>query len=254
MLGAKQGQEFDYLSKEGSKAFNSYNDAKDKLELRSDQLDDKEQAYNLAQNEYMRNRTDANLSRVRTSKDKLESANQALEIANTNIVNKGQELKLNVALEKLKLDSSNFNASQTHVLQKLALEKPDAFSTMLDAVNSIPNLTKIQRAEKLVELTKKATSASEGYTLQAVNIKAVEDMFKDRSTPLGKMYNAISEGNKKELEKQGYTGKTGLTAANAYKDAYKKEQIATYGPRGAAQPQAGTTGSNIVSFDDLAGG
>jgi hypothetical protein len=235
MLGAKQGQEFDYMSKEGGKAFDAYNTAKDKLELRSEQLDDKEQGYNLAQNEYMRNRTDANLSRVRASKDKLNDAKQSLEVANTNIKNKGQELQLNVALKKLELDSSNFNYAQTRELQRLALEKPDAFSTMLDAVNSVPNLTKMQRAEELVELTKKATSASEGYTLRAVNIKAVEDMFKDRSTPLGKMYNAISENNKKVLEQQGYKGKTGLAAANAYKDAYKKEQIATYGPKGAAR-------------------
>ena len=220
--------------------------AKDRLEARRDQLEDKEQSYLLAQNQYMQNRTDANLSRARTAKDKYENAQQSLEVANNSIVNKGKEIALNVELEKIKLNASNFNAAQTRELQRLQLEKPDAFSVMLEAVNSMPNLTKVQRAEKLVEMTKKAASGSEGYTLQASIGKGVDDMFKDRSTPLGKLYNAIANNNKDQLKELGYTGKTGLAAANAYKDQYRQQQLDLYGPRGA-RPAAG----NVVDFNSL---
>jgi hypothetical protein len=216
--------------------------AKDKLETRRDQLEDKEQAYTLAQNQYMQNRTDANLSRVRSSKDKYETAQQSLEVANNNIQNESKKLALNVELEKIKLNSSNFNAAQSRELQRLQLEKPDAFSVMLEAVNSDPALkTKMQRAERLVEMTKKAASGSEGYTLQASIGKGVDDMFKDRSTPLGKLYSAIANNNKDQLKELGYTGKTGLNAANAYKDTYRQQQLNLYGPRGARPAAGGLT-------------
>ena len=221
--------------------------AKDKLETRRDQLEDKEQAYTLAQNQYMQNRTDANLSRVRSSKDKYETAQQSLEVANNNIQNEGKKLALNVELEKIKLNSSNFNAAQSRELQRLQLEKPDAFSVMLEAVNSDPTLkTKMQRAERLVEMTKKAASGSEGYTLQASIGKGVDDMFKDRSTPLGKLYSAIANNNKDQLKELGYTGKTGLAAANAYKDTYRQQQLDLYGPRGS---KAGA--GSVVDFNSL---
>lgn len=221
--------------------------AKDKLETRRDQLEDKEQAYTLAQNQYMQNRTDANLSRARSSKENYEKAQQGLEVANNNIVNEGKKLALNVELEKIKLNSSNFNAAQSRELQRLQLEKPDAFSVMLEAVNSDPALkTKMQRAERLVEMTKKAASGSEGYTLQASIGKGVDDMFKDRSTPLGKLYSAIANNNKDQLKELGYTGKTGLAAANAYKDTYRQQQLDLYGPRGS---KAGA--GSVVDFNSL---
>jgi len=222
--------------------------AKDKLDTRRDQLDDKEQSYILAQNQYMQNRTDANLSRVRSSKDKYETAQQNLQVANTNIENEGKKLALNVELEKIKLDSSNFNAAQSRELQRLQLEKPDAFSVMLEAVNSDSTLkTKMQRAEKLIEMSKRHASGSEGYTLQASIGRGVDDMFKDRSTPLGKLYNAIANNNKDQLKELGYTGKTGLAAANAYKDTYRQHQLDLYGPRGSKAAAAG----NIVDFNSL---
>lgn len=220
--------------------------SKDRLEARRDQLEDKEQSYLLAQNQYMQNRTDANLSRVRSSKENYEKAQQGLEVANNSIVNKGKELALNVELEKIKLNASNFNAAQTRELQRLQLEKPDAFSVMLEAVNSMPGLTKVQRAEKLVDMTKKAASGSEGFTLQASIGKGVDDMFKDRSTPLGKLYNAIANNNKKQLEELGYTGKTGLAAANAYKDMYRQQQLDLYGPKGSK-----AAAGNVVDFNSL---
>jgi hypothetical protein len=226
MLGAKKGQEFDYISKEGGKAFDAYNTAKDKLELRSEQLDDKEQGYNLAQNEYMRNRTDANLSRVRASKDKLNDAKQSLEVANTNIKNKGQELQLNVALKKLELDASNFNSAQTRELQKLALEKPDAFSVIFDAVNSDPTLkTKIQKAEKVVEMLRDTKASSykaltESPVMRHDANKSMEDYF------------AMGAG-KKELDA---ARKESPAAAQKLKTKVFNEYLARLtGPAGQAQ-------------------
>lgn len=209
--------------------------AKDKLDTRRDQLDDKEQSYILAQNQYMQNRTDANLSRVRSSKDKYETAQQNLQVANTNIQNEGKKLALNVELEKLKLDASNFNAAQTRELQRLQLEKPDAFSVILDTVNSDPTLkTKMQKVEKLVSLMSSAKSAgtgSKGYTY----MKELESQF-----ATGGNKNLIAEYDRIKKAK-------GLPAAEQFKSEYINRRMA--GQAGVAAPGADT--GNIVDFNSL---
>jgi hypothetical protein len=213
--------------------------AKDKLETRRDQLEDKEQAYNLAQNQYMQNRTDANLSRVRSSKDNFEKAQQGLEVANNNIQNEGKKLALNVELEKIKLDASNFNAAQTRQLQRLQIEKPDAFSVMLDAVNSDTTLkTKMQRAEKLVEMTKKATAGSlKGLEDSATVVTAANEN--------AEAYLSKGPGKKLLLEAQA----KGPAAEKAFRDKVFNENFARLARTTPVAP-APTAGVKFLGYEE----
>jgi len=117
------------------------------------------------------------------------------------------------------------------------LKKPDAFSVMLEAVNSDTTLkTKTQKAEKLVSLISGSKSAASGAgdnTLRAQAGKAVDNSL--TFGPIATKY--------KELLKSDPTG----NQAKAYKDRLVLEEL----QRLKQNVTSSTPGENIVDFNSL---
>lgn len=243
------------------------------MENRKDKLDEREFAVMDARNKFRQTGADSDLRSMQDSEKEYRGAKReyaktdaqlqdsdvgrkySLATAQAQEAGQNSRAVLSAKLQKLGLEIQAFNAAT----QRIAAQKPDEFTTLLKLREADPEFIKATPGEKVnfissdIANAKKTTAGAEGYTLQAVNIKAVEDMFKDRTTPLGKMYVAIAENKRDILKQQGYTGKTGLAAANEFKDEFKNKELAKYGPRVTKSTLGAGAGAGVLQYDPTTG-